>query len=201
MTINSELSAFESKKYITVVSGLPRSGTSMMMKMLAAGGLEIMTDELRTADESNPKGYYEYERVKMLNSGDDAWVPDAQGKVVKVISYLLEYLPAEFDYKVIFMRRDIGEILSSQRRMLEREGKSDSGISDEKMSALFNKHLTKVESWMEQQNNMEVIYISYNATLQKPQETLEQINRFLGGSLNFIAMQHAIDASLYRERR
>jgi hypothetical protein len=187
--------------YITVVSGLPRSGTSMMMKMLDAGGLEVMTDDLRTADESNPKGYYELERVKMLNNGDNAWVPNAQGKVVKVISYLLEYLPVEYNYKIIFMNRDIGEVLSSQRRMLEREGKPDSGVSDEQMSVLYQKHLAKVQSWLSRQKNMEVIHVSYNDTLQTPQDTLELINRFLGGKLNTAAMQQAIDQSLYRERR
>lgn len=187
--------------YITVVSGLPRSGTSMMMKMLEAGGLAVMTDDLRTADESNPKGYYEFERVKMLNNGDNSWVPNAQGKVVKVISYLLEYLPAEFTYKIIFMNRDIGEVLSSQRRMLERESKPDSGVSDEQMSALYKKHLAKVQSWLSRQENVEVIYISYNDTLQMPQDTLEIINRFLGGNLDTAAMQQAIDQSLYRERR
>lgn len=187
--------------YITVVSGLPRSGTSMMMKMLEAGGLAVMTDDLRTADESNPKGYYEFERVKMLNNGDNSWVPNAQGKVVKVISYLLEYLPAEFTYKIIFMNRDIGEVLSSQRRMLERESKPDSGVSDEQMSALYKKHLAKVQSWLSRQENVEVISISYNDTLQMPQDTLEIINRFLGGNLDTAAMQQAIDQSLYRERR
>ncbi len=173
----------------------------MMMKMLEAGGLAVMTDDLRTADESNPKGYYEFERVKMLNNGDNSWVPNAQGKVVKVISYLLEYLPAEFNYKIIFMNRDIGEVLSSQRRMLERESKPDSGVSDEQMSALYKKHLAKVQSWLSRQENVDVIYISYNETLQMPQDTLEIINRFLGGNLDTAAMQQAIDQSLYRERR
>lgn len=186
---------------ITVVSGLPRSVTSMMMKILEAGGLEVMTDDIRTADESNPKGYYEFERVKMLNNGDNAWVPSAQGKVVKVISYLLEYLPSEFNYKVIFMNRDIGEVLSSQRRMLEREGEPDSGVSNEQMSVLYRKHLAKVQSWLSRQKNLEVFYVNYNATLQMPQDTLEMINRFLGGNLNTAAMKQAIDQSLYRERR
>ena len=107
---------------IVVVSGLPRSGTSMMMKMLEAGGIPPVTDELRTADDDNPKGYYEFERVKQMDKGDTAWVADAQGKVVKVISALLKHLPSSHNYQVIFLRRHMSEILASQRKMLIRRG-------------------------------------------------------------------------------
>ncbi|HZD55295.1 MAG TPA: hypothetical protein VE136_01120, partial [Anaerolineales bacterium] len=99
---------------MTIVSGLPRSGTSMMMKMLEAGGVPPLTDEIRTADRDNPKGYYEFERVKKMPDGDKAWMVEARGKSVKVISALLEHLPPQYDYKVIFMRRDMNEILASQ---------------------------------------------------------------------------------------
>ena len=112
---------------ITIVSGLPRSGTSMMMKILEAGGLEVFTDNLRLPDEDNPKGYYELEQVKALKDGDDSWIKDAPGKVVKVISSLLEYLPLSYKYKIIFMRRAIPEILASQKQMLIRRGESSDG--------------------------------------------------------------------------
>jgi hypothetical protein len=135
----SQISRAQQDNYIVVVSGLPRSGTSMMMKMLQAGGIGIMTDNLRVADENNPKGYYEFERVKQLDKGDNAWVAEAQGKVIKVISYLLEFLPADFHYKVIFMRREMAEILASQRHMLERDGKPGSSANDAQMATLFNK--------------------------------------------------------------
>jgi len=111
-------------KAIIIVSGLPRSGTSMMMKMLEAAGLEILTDHLRAADDNNPKGYYEFERVKQLKAGDFDWLPQARGKVVKIISALLEYLPNQYEYKIIFMRRNMDEVLSSQRQMLMRDGNS-----------------------------------------------------------------------------
>ncbi len=189
------------RNYIIVVSGLPRSGTSMMMKMLQAGGIDILTDNLRAADESNPKGYYEFERVKQLDKGDVAWVTEAQGKAVKIISYLLEYLPVEYRYKVIFMQRDMGEILASQRRMLEREGKTDSSPGDEQMAALFKKHLVKVENWLEQQKNIETLYVSYNQTLVSPLETLERLDAFLDGEMDLAAMRLVIDQNLYRERR
>ncbi len=107
------------QKEIVVVSGLPRSGTSMMMKMLEQGGLQVVTDSLRTADDDNPKGYYEFETVKQMPSGQTAWLDGAQGKVVKVISALLEYLPSKYHYKVIFMERAIGEVLASQKKMLD----------------------------------------------------------------------------------
>ena len=97
---------------ITVVSGLPRSGTSMMMRMLDSGGMEVLTDSIRTADEDNPKGYYEYERVKDLETETDkSYVRDGRGKVLKVISFLIRFLPDDNQYRVIFMRRDLDEVL------------------------------------------------------------------------------------------
>ena len=105
---------------IIVVSGLPRSGTSMMMGMLEAGGLELVVDGIRAADEDNPRGYYELERVKDLAKAEDkSWLITLQGKGVKVISLLLQHLPEAYNYKIIFMRRSIAEVLDSQSKMLE----------------------------------------------------------------------------------
>jgi len=188
-------------KSVIVVSGLPRSGTSMMMKMLEAGGLEILTDNLRTADASNPKGYYEYERVKALKAGDFDWLPQARGKVVKIISALLEFLPNQYPYKIVFMRRDMGEVLSSQRQMLIRDGKGKDEVDDDRMAALYGNHLQEVESWLEQQPNISVLYVSYNQTLADPEPSLRQINPFLGGNLDLKAMLQVVDPNLYRERR
>lgn len=187
-------------QYITIVSGLPRSGTSMMMKMLEAGGLEIVTDEQRTADESNPKGYYEFEQVKKLKDGDQAWVDTAQGKAVKVISALLEYLPPTYEYKIIFMRRKMEEILASQLEMLRRRGEPTGKIDDSQMAELFQKHLVKVEAWLDQQPNIEVIYTSYNDMLANTKSNLECINQFLENRLDTERMQQVVDNSLYRQR-
>ena len=132
---------------VTIVSGLPRSGTSMMMRMLEAGGMEILTDEIRTADEDNPKGYYEFERVKQIEH-DQAWLEDAKGKAVKMIVALLKHLPSGYFYKIIFMERKIEEVLASQREMLVRRGEPTDRISDEKMAALFHKHVEQVRSWI-----------------------------------------------------
>jgi hypothetical protein len=188
-------------KLIIIVSGLPRSGTSMMMKMLESAGLEILTDNMRSADENNPKGYFEFERVKKLKAGDFDWLSEAQGKVVKVISALLEYLPNQYQYQIIFMRRNMDEVLSSQRQMLVRNGKQDDKENDGKLAELYEDHLRKIESWLEQQPNMSTLYISYNQTLRDPGPNLNRINQFLGGQLDIEPMLKVVDQNLYRERR
>ncbi len=117
---------------IIVVSGLPRSGTSMTMKMLVEGGIAVLTDGIRAADESNPEGYYEFEKVKQLDkAGDLSWLNEARGKAVKIISYLLQRLPDTFDYRVIFMHRDLHEVIASQNRMLERLGEKKGDLPDD----------------------------------------------------------------------
>src|SRR5262245_36031507 len=157
---------------VIIVSGLPRSGTSMMMRMLAAGGLEPLTDNIRTADEDNPKGYFEFERVKQIET-DQTWLADAAGRVVKLISALLKYLPPDYQYKVIFMRRSMQEILASQRQMLVRRGEPTDRVADDQMAAMFEKHLAQVESWLRAQPNVETIYINYNDVLKDPRLNAE----------------------------
>lgn len=187
-------------KSTIIVSGLPRSGTSMMMKMLSAGGLEVLTDQIRVADEDNPKGYYEYERVKKLKDGDHIWVEGAQGKVVKVISALLEYLPPQFQYKVIFMRRNMHEILASQKEMLIRRGEPTDKVSDEQIAELYAKHLSKIEAWLSKQQNMKVLYVSYNDFLAEPEKHGEKIIQFLDQPLQVEQMAQVVDKNLYRQR-
>lgn len=184
---------------VTVVSGLPRSGTSMMMKMLEAGGLQPLTDNIRTADEDNPKGYYELERVKEMKSGA-AWMADARGKVVKVISALLQDLPAEQTYRVVFMQRRMEEVLASQRQMLVRRGQPTDAVSDEKMAAMFEKHLAKIREWLAAQPNMRVLYVKYNDILESPAELAARVNEFLDNSLDAEAMAAVVDEQLYRQR-
>jgi hypothetical protein len=186
--------------FVTVVSGLPRSGTSMMMKMLEAGGLHALTDNIRAADEDNPKGYYELEKVKELKN-DASWIADAEGKVVKVISALLKDLPAGQSYRVLFMRRRMQEILDSQRQMLIRRGQPTDKVPDEKMAAMFENHLVKVDEWLRQQPNMQLLNVNYNEVLEKPVEWVERINAFLGDSLDAAAMTAVVDRQLYRQRR
>lgn len=187
------------RETIAVVSGLPRSGTSMMMRMLEAGGLEVLTDNIRTADKDNPRGYYEFERVKQLDH-DTGWLEDAKGRVVKIISQLLQELPAGWTYKVVFMHRAMDEILASQRRMLVRRGEDTDKISDEQMAALFRKHLERVEGWLDQQPNFDVIHVSYNEVLAHPEEEAKRVNAFFDEDLDVGAMAKVVDPTLYRQR-
>lgn len=187
-------------KKIVVVSGLPRSGTSLMMSMLDAAGFPPMQDHIRSADDDNPKGYYEYERVKKLPDGDTAWVKDANGKAVKVITALLKHLPKKHKYDLVIMRREISEILASQRKMLERRGEDPNKVDDKQMAELFSIHFNEVLNWVGQQKNFRSLEISYNQLLLDPEGQIEQINQFLGGNLNTGAMLAKIDPNLYRQR-
>ncbi len=191
----------ENKDYIVVVSGLPRSGTSMMMKMLEAGGQMILTDNIRQADANNPNGYYEFERVKKLKEGDFEWIPDSKGKVVKIITGLIMQLPSDHQYKIIFMERMMNEVLSSQKKMLRRLGKDDDRVADEKMAKIYHEHLKQVNAWLTKQQNIKVLYVNYNAMLDDPLASLEKVNEFLGGGLDVNAMAGVVNKELYRERR
>lgn len=188
------------KPVITVVSGLPRSGTSMMMKMLEAGGIPPVTDELREADPDNPKGYYEFERVKQMDKGDTAWLDNAPGKVVKVISALLKHLPSQYEYRVVFMQRNMPEILASQRKMLARRGEDADAMDDAKMASLFEKHLLQIEQWLQTQPNFKTLYVHYSDVLAKPEYQVNRVAKFLGGNLNIKAMGEVVDPDLYRNR-
>ena len=185
---------------ITIVSGLPRSGTSMMMKMLDIGGMPILTDHVRTADKDNPKGYYEFEMVKKIEH-DQSWLQDAQGKVVKMISALLQHLPPGYTYQVIFMRRNISEILASQKQMLIRRGESSDAVSDEKLAELFHRHLQRVLAWIDERPNFDIVQVDYNQILENPAEQVKKINQFLDRTLDEKNMVSVIDQSLYRQRQ
>lgn len=189
-------------KEVVIVSGLPRSGTSMMMKMLEAGGIPPLTDEIREADKDNPRGYFEFERVKKLDKGDTAWLAEADGKVVKVISALLKHLPDDgYRYKVIFMRRHMPEILASQRKMLAHRGEDAGAMDDERMAQLFSKHLGEVEQQLQQRAAFEVLYVHYSDALKDPQTAAEQAARFLERDLDIERMVGVVDPQLYRNRR
>lgn len=189
----------KSNEPIVVVSGLPRSGTSMMMKILSEGGLLPVTDELRTADEDNPQGYYELENVKQMAAGNVDWLSDAGGRVVKVISALLEHLPAQYSYKIIFMEREISEILASQRKMLARRNK-ESQVDDAEMEAQFRRHLAVVKPWLARQPHMDVLYVSYNALMSDPEPLCRRVVEFTGIPLDLDRMLTVPSGELYRNR-
>lgn len=186
---------------IVIVSGLPRSGTSMMMKMLEAGGLPIMTDQIRTADQDNPKGYYEYERVKDLEKETDkSWIRQGRGKVLKVISWLLKDLPDENFYRIIFMRRDLQEVITSQNKMIVNRGETDN-TDDAMMVEAYLNHLASVRILSRKKPNFEMIEIRYDQAVSASAEVAATVAGFLGGNLNQKAMAEAVDAGLYRNRK
>jgi hypothetical protein len=184
---------------ITIVSGLPRSGTSLMMQMLEAGGMSVVTDNVRKADDDNPKGYYEFEKVKTIKN-DSSWLKDCQHKAFKMVSELLYYLPDNHTYNVVFMKREMNEILASQRLMLQRIGKEGAGASEEEMAGQFRKHLQNIEIWLSTQSHIKVLYFKYNDIIQDPLTCAQSVNRFLGGWLHEEDMAQIVETSLYRQR-
>ena len=185
---------------ITIVSGLPRSGTSMLMHVLEAGGMPPLTDWVRAADADNPKGYYEFERVKRLPQGDVDWLDEARGRCVKVISALLTYLPPTDSYNVIFMHRHIDEVLNSQRKMLVHLGQATND-NDQEMTELLQQHVDSIRSWVVGQPNFSLFDADYNGMLASPANWVARITKFLGADLDAEAMRAAVDATLYRNRR
>jgi len=185
---------------IIVVSGLPRSGTSMMMAMLEAGGIPLLTDGERVADDDNPKGYFEYEQVKKLQDGDVSWLSEAQGKAVKIISYLLFKLPDTHEYQVIFIHRNLDEILSSQKKMLLNRGEDPNKVSDAELKTVLSNHLEQVQEWLGHQPNIRNLEVDYNQILEGPDEEIRRIVEFLDFSLDAESMKRVIDHKLYRQR-
>jgi hypothetical protein len=188
---------------IVVVSGLPRSGTSMAMKMLDAGGLEVVTDGIRVADDSNPKGYYELEAVKGLDKEvDSAWLKEARGKAVKIISFLLTWLPEHHDYRVIFMQRDLDEVLASQNKMLVSRGEAPGSPEDDQhLRQHYERHLAKVHRFLANRRCFSVLRVDYHSALERPLEEAERMAAFVGGGLDPSQMAQVGDPTLYRNRR
>ena len=183
---------------LIIVTGLPRSGTSMMMKMLEAGGIAVITDKQRQADEDNPYGYFELEQVKEIKR-DRSWLDSSTGEAVKMVSMLLYNLPLDREYILIFMKRNLDEVIASQKVMLARKGEIPSA-EDEEMKQLFSKHLTEIDAWLSEHNNFKTLYINYDEVVKLPQETAENIQKFLGRGLNIDSMIKIVDHSLYRQR-
>jgi hypothetical protein len=184
---------------IVVVSGLPRSGTSMAMKMLEAGGLRVVTDGQRTADEDNPKGYYEDERVKDLHrDGDKAWLREARGRVVKIISFLLKSLPADNNYKVLFMHRSLREIVASQNKMLARRGEKNE-TPDDRAVQLLEEQVRDARFFL-RRPQFEVLELSYAEVLQAARPQAQRMAEFVGERLDVDKMVEVVDLQLYRNR-
>jgi hypothetical protein len=186
--------------FVVIVSGLPRSGTSLMMQMLAAGGMAVLIDGNRPADVDNPDGYWEFEPVKSTR-GSSAWLHQAQGKAVKMVHLLLMDLPREgYSYRVLLMKRRMAEVLASQRVMLQRQGKPCAPLSDEQLSQIFLGQLQRVEQWLKEQPHFAVLPVSYNELIVDPAPQAAAINEFLGRALDPAKMVCAVNSRLYRQR-
>jgi hypothetical protein len=184
---------------ITIVSGLPRSGTSLMMQMLVAGGMPALADGERRADTDNPRGYLEWERIKQLPN-DPGCIAEGEGKVVKVISRLLLSLPAGHEYKIIFMQRPLPEVLASQDQMLRRRGTYKEGADSAAISAAFEKHLREVYAWLDGKPYVKALRVQYHDVLSRSKDVAQQLADFLEVPLDVEAMIQQVDASLYRNR-
>jgi hypothetical protein len=184
---------------ITIVSGLPRSGTSLMMQMLVAGGIAPLSDGERAADIDNPRGYLEWERIKTLPK-DPGCIAEAEGKVVKIISQLLLSLPPSHQYRVIFMQRPLSEVLQSQDQMRRRRGTYNENASLVAISTAFEKHLRAVDAWFDGKSYVKELRVAYHAAVSRPKEISEQLAQFLEMPLNVDSMIQQVDGSLYRNR-
>ncbi|MEL6311153.1 MAG: tetratricopeptide repeat protein [Pseudomonadota bacterium] len=190
---------------ITVVSGLPRTGTSMMMQLLVAGGLEPVTDDHRRADDSNPCGYFEDDRVGRL-AKDASWMAEARGRVVKVVAPLLRFLPATEYYQVVFLERDVEEVLASQRVMLERLGRAGSGLSASGLRRAFTRQLEAAREFMDRSDRIRVRFFRYGDVVADPSSAVDELADFLGSrgwlpSGVRVDAAAVVDARLHRQRR
>lgn len=184
---------------IIVVSGLPRSGTSLMMSLLEAAGVPVLQDDARPADESNPRGYYELAAVKRTAS-DPGWVDGAAGRAVKVIHRLLDALPRDRRYRVILMQRPIAEVVASQDRMLARLGEASGGIPAERLSAVLEAQLAEAKTLLEQEDCVEWIAVDYPRLVADPESECDRVIDFLGLDASAAVLARRVDPALHRER-
>lgn len=172
-----------------------------MMQALVAGGLEAVTDQQRAADDDNPVGYYELEAVKQLPRGNHCFLDDAPGKVIKVIHALLKHLPSRYKYQIIFMMRDLREVVASQQVMLQRSGKAGAALSETQLITVLTKQRADALAWLESQPNCSVIEVDHAQIIADPASHMNRINRFLGDRLDAAAMAQAVDPKLRHHQK
>ena len=198
-TTSSSQEASQNATVITIVSGLPRSGTSVMMQMLAAGGLPVLTDGERRADTDNLCGYYEWERIKRLPQEPNC-IDEAEGKALKVVSQLLFALPAGRKYQILFMERPLSEVVASQAEMIRRRGTSGAAMSTAALIAGLQTHLNQVFAWLQRKPDISVCRVEYHQVLRNPMSVSKTALRFLHQTLDLESMTKQVDQSLYRCR-
>jgi hypothetical protein len=186
-------------RFITVVSGVPRSGTSLVMQMLVAGGLPALTDDQRRPDADNPRGYFEFEAIKRLRE-DKSWLAQAEGRAVKVIHLLVPELPDNREYRVVFVRRDLREVVRSQAAMLARAGRVGGALPPERLIAVFEQQIANTLRWLAGQPACKTLEVPHAGLLADSIGWARQLNAFLGGQLQVEAMAGAVEPALYRNR-
>ena len=179
---------------ITIVTGLPRSGTSLMMQILDRTSLPILTDGIRKKDTNNPEGYYELEAVKGIIK-DNSFLNEAQGKVVKIIAPLPLFLDKNLTYRILFMRRDITEILRSQEKMIGKNQTSEY----EKFASIYEQHLKKTYAFLDE-NSIPFIDIWYDKLVSNPDNEIKKIIDFLNITADLKELSNVIKPELYRTK-
>jgi hypothetical protein len=197
--MDDQLLPHDAEQFVTVVTGLPRSGTSLMMRMLQVGGMPVLADGLRRADVDNPHGYYEFEPVKRT-AADPSWLAAAEGHAVKMVYRLLADLPAGYVYRVLLMRRRMDEVLASQRAMLARLGTPDDAAQDASLAEWFAGDLARLQQWAQSRDDVTMAEVDYNRLVSAGDDSLDRVSQFLGGRLDTDAMRAVIDPALYRQR-
>lgn len=188
------------RPFVTVVSGLPRSGTSLAMQMLRAGGVPLLCDDARAADDHNPVGYFEYAPV-LRSARDTSWVAAARGHAVKVVAPLLRHLPASQEYRVLWMRRDLREVIASQDRMLAQSGRPPAdALAPERLAAIFAAQQAELAAWLATQRHLRTLDVAFGALVADPAPAAAAIDAFLGCGLDGAAMRAAVDPRLHRNR-
>ena len=173
----------------------------MALRMLDAGGMPILTDGGRPADENNVHGYYELEAVKHLHEGGDtAWLKSAGGKAVKIISFLLTWLPETYEYRVIFMRRNLDEVVASQHAMLAGRGEPVEPADGDRLRLIYERHLGEVARLIARRACFSVMDLDYRRVLDHPADEARRIGAFTGAALDVDAMAAAVDPRQYRSR-
>jgi hypothetical protein len=185
------------RDYVTIVSGMPRSGTSLAMQMLRAGGMPLLTDERRPPDAHNPRGYFEYEPVKRL-AADSSWVKSAHGQAVKIIYRLLRYLPGDVTCKVLFLERDLVEVFESQQEMLRSKNDAAALQDRSRILSALAAELVEAKAWLAQHAGMQVLTVPYADVIRHPLDWSREIAHFLDG-LDESAMAAAVDPALHRQ--
>ena len=191
--------AIDPRQIITVVSGLPRSGTSLMMQLLAAAGRETLSDAKRAADEDNPLGYFEFEKTLGL-AKDVSWLPQARGKVVKIVAQLVPFLPPNEQYQVIFMQRELTEVIASQKAMLARRGVNGASIEEAELATTYTAQIERVVRHLEGRPEFRTLLVDFGELLADPVAAAERVANFVGVPFDCAAAVRSVRPELRRQK-